>query len=468
MSKTTPGISQEWIEKYQKNFESSEKNLLAQNVCVQHSLVEMCSSRARKQTTQHCFSHKVEKEGSPMTNQKGSGRCWIFACNNIMRIPFMKKFNLEEFEFSQTYLFFWDKVERANYLLDAFVECARNGETYEGRLISHLLHNPSEDGGQWDMLTNLVEKYGVIPKVCYPESWSAENSRKIGELLNNRLRENCMCLHRMVSAGKTDVEINKEKMNMMEEIYRMMCIVLGTPPTNFTFQYYSKGENDKSPKFNSLGPLSPQDFYSKHIKPDCLDMEDLVCLVNDPRPQNPYNKLYTVQYLGNMTGGKRVLYINKPVDVLKQLAIKSIVDNKSAVWFGCDVGKSFRGNDGYLDLKGIDYKLVLGIDTHKMNKAERLMYGESLMTHAMVFTGVNLQNVEKTDETPKADKWRVENSWGNDRGDKGYLVMTDDWFSEYVYEVVISKKLLDAETLAILEQEPVVLPAWDPMGALAH
>lgn len=462
-----PGISQEWIEKYQKNFDSSEKNLLAQNVCTQHSLSEVCYSRAKKQTTQHCFSHKIEKEGKPMTNQKGSGRCWIFACFNIMRVPFMKKYNIEEFEFSQSYLFFWDKIERANYLLDAFVECARNGETYEGRLISHLLHNPAEDGGQWDMLTNLIEKYGVIPKVCYPESWSAENSGKVDRLLCNVLRANCRSLQKMVAEGKSDAEIETAKMNTMEEIYRMVCIVSGTPPSEFTFQYYSKGENDKTPKFQTMGPISPQDMYRKHIKPDCLDMEDMVCIVNDPRPQNPYNKLYTVQYLGNMTGGKQVLYINKPIDELKQLAIKTIVDNQLPVWFGCDVGQYFRGNDGFLDLDSVDYKLVLGIDTRKLNKAERLMYGESLMTHAMVFTGVNLPDIDG-EKTPKADKWRVENSWGGDRGDKGYLVMTDDWFSEFVYEVVVSKKLLDPETLALLDQEPIVLPAWDPMGALAH
>lgn len=210
--------------------------------------------------------------------------------------------------------------------------------------------------------------------------------------------------------------------------------------------------------------MSPKDFYHKLIKPDCLNMEDMVCIVNDPREENSYNKLYTVDYLGNMTGGKPVLYINKPSAFLKEIAIKVLTESKEPVWFGCDVVKNFDNKNGFLDLNALDLKLVFGVDTLRLNKAERLNYCESLMTHAMMFTAVNL--VEK-DGKQVADKWRVQNSWGDTDGDKGYLTMTVDWFSEFVYEVVVNKKVLDQETLDILKQEPVVLPAWDPMGALA-
>lgn len=458
------GVAPELLEQFQKNFDADDKNQLAQNVCTTHTLWDMCKNRTVLQNTQHCFSHKIESEGKPMTNQKSSGRCWIFACFNLMRVPFMKKYNLEEFEFSQTYLFFWDKLERANYLLNAFVECARKKEYYEGRLIHHLLFSPSEDGGQWDMLTNLVEKHGVVPKVVFPEAKSAEESGRLGRLINNRLREYCMRLQKLVKDGASNDVIEKEKTSMMEEIYRILCITLGTPPKTVNFQYYTKDKDGKQ-EHKSLGPMSPRDFYHKLIKPDCLDMEDMVCLVNDPRAENSYDKLYTVEYLGNMTGGKPVLYINKPIKFLKDITNKVLTESREPVWFGCDVVKNFDSKNGFLDLNALDFKLVFGVDTLRMNKAERLMYCESLMTHAMMFTAVNI--VEGEDGKQVADKWRVQNSWGDADGDKGYLTMTDDWFSEFVYEVVVNKKVLDEETLNILKQEPVVLPAWDPMGALA-
>ncbi|XP_052798566.1 bleomycin hydrolase-like isoform X1 [Mya arenaria] len=463
------GVSQELLDRFQSQFEKSEKNILAQNVCTAHPLWDVLASRACKQATQHCFNHKVEKEGTPMTDQQHSGRCWIFACLNIMRIPFMKKYKLDSFEFSQTYVYFWDKVERAHYLLNVFVACARKGEAYDGRLVTHLLKNPSEDGGQWDMLTGLIEKYGIVPKVCFPEAWSAENSNRICRVLNNRLREGCWVLHKMVADSKSQADIDAEITKRMEEIYRIMCIVLGTPPREITFQYSPRKEKEEEgneagkSSCSEIGPISPRDFYHKLIKPDCFNLEDMVCLVNDPRPSSPYNRLYTVEYLGNMTGGPRVLYINQPVDVLKKLTIKSIVDCNEAVWFGTDVGKFFRSKEGCLDLNSLDFKLTLGVDTLQLNKADRLMYGESLMTHAMVFTGVN------TKANGSADKWRVENSWGDKNGEKGYLMMTDDWFTEFVYEVVVNKKLIeDQSILDVLNQEPTVLPAWDPMGALAH
>ncbi|KAK3576138.1 hypothetical protein CHS0354_043105 [Potamilus streckersoni] len=454
------GVPHSTLAKYREKFLSSSKNLLAQNGCTTQNLLDMCKSRNSIQAINHTFDLKIENEGKPITDQKFSGRCWIFACLNIMRVPFMKQYKMEEFEFSQAYLFYWDKIERANYLLDSFIDCARKGETYEGRLIHHLLKNPLEDGGQWDMLVNLIEKYGVMPKACFPESWCAENSNRLGRLLNNRLREFCMQLCQLVEKGTGEVEIQSEKTVMMEEVYRIMNIVLGTPPEKFTFEY-----TDTDKKYQSFKDLSPLQFYKDYIKGVIFDTEEYVCVVNDPRPQNSYNKLYTVEYLGNMSGGRKVLYINQPVDVLKQLTIKCISENKP-VWFGCDVGKSFCSKEGLLDLKCLDFTLVFDVDPLKMNKSERLMYGESLMTHAMVFTGVGTEQ----DGNPghvKATKWRVENSWGDKDGSKGYILMTDEWFTEFVYEVVVPKSLLSEDMQRILDQEPVVLPAWDPMGALA-
>lgn len=390
-----------------------------------------------------------------MTNQKSSGRCWIFACLNVIRTQVMKKFKVEDLEFSQNYLFFWDKIERINYMLEAYIDCAQKGEKPDGRLVHHLLHNPTEDGGQWDMLINLVEKYGIVPIQCCPDVQSSESSMRMGRILNNKTREFCMKLQKLVFDGSSEEAIQKTKITMMEEIYRIVSTCLGSPPETFTWEYY-----DSDKKYNKIGPIKPVDFYKNHIKP-IYNMEDKICIVNDPREINVYDKLYTVDYLGNMTGGKMVLYINQPVDMLKKLAMASIQAGE-AVWFGCDVGKQFsRKGGGILDLNVIDLDLVFGTSLLNMSKAERLMYGESLMTHAMVLTAVNI-------EDDKSTKWRVENSWGDGDGDKGYLVMTDDWFSEFVYEVVIDKKYIPDTILEVLKQTPTVLPAWDPMGSLAN
>ncbi|KAM9005698.1 bleomycin hydrolase isoform X1 [Sarcophilus harrisii] len=426
---------------------------LAQNVGSTHDLLDVCLRRSTVQDTQHVFQHAVPQEGKPVTNQKNSGRCWIFSCLNVMRLPFMKKLNIEEFEFSQSYLFFWDKVERCYFFLNAFVETAEEPE--DGRLVQYLLTNPANDGGQWDMLVNIVEKYGVVPKKCFPESHTTEASRRMNDILNHKMREYCIRLRNLVKSGATEEDICFTQDTMMEEVFRVVSICLGTPPDKFTWEY-----RDKDKTYHKIGPISPLEFYREHVKP-FFNMQDKICLVNDPRSQHKYNKLYTVEYLSNMVGGRKTLYNNQPIDFLKKMVATSIKEGE-AVWFGCDVGKHFNGKLGISDMHIYDHELVFGVSLKNMNKAERLTFGESLMTHAMTFTAVTEDVHEGAYE-----KWRVENSWGEDHGHKGYLCMTDQWFSEYVYEVVVDKKHVPEDVLAVLKQEPIVLPAWDPMGALA-
>lgn len=450
-----PGIAKNILAQFRENFQADPKNRLAQNVCVTQNPLDVLRKRSTVETTSHVFSHKVESEGKPITNQRSSGRCWLYACLNCMRLPFMKQHKVEDFEFSQNYLFFWDKIERFNYLMQAFVDTARRGEAADGRLVQHLLSNPSEDGGQWHMLVNIVEKYGVVPRKCFPDTWNSENSRRLSVLTNTKMREYCLRLRNLVEKGTSEEDLKQEIQKMTEEMYRVASICIGTPPDTFTWEYYGK---DK--EYNKVGPISPLEFYRQYVKP-YYNVEDKVVLVNDPRPENPYDKLYTVEYLGNMTGGRPVIYLNQPADKLKQITAESIKSNE-AVWFGCDVGQhcSWKKH-GINDLEMYDYELLFGVSVKGLDKAQRLLYRESLMTHAMVITAVNYQEDNIT-------KWRVENSWGDDGGDKGYLVMTDDWFTEYVYEVVVDKKFVPKEMLEVLKQEPKVLPAWDPMGALAN
>ncbi|XP_063812025.1 bleomycin hydrolase isoform X2 [Pseudophryne corroboree] len=401
------GLSLEKTSSFRKKLKSAPQFLLAQNVATNSDPLEVCLQRQTVQDSVHVFQHTIPAEGKPVTNQKNSGRCWIFSCLNVMRLPFMKKFNIEEFEFSQSYLFFWDKVERCNYFLNAYVETAHLNEPIDGRLMQFLLSNPCNDGGQWDMLVNVIEKYGVIPKKSFPESHTSEATRRMNDILNHKMREYCLRLRNMLSSSCTKEEISTALDTMIEEVYRVVSICVGSPPETFTWEF-----RDKEKTYHKIGPITPQDFYKDHVKP-IYSVEDKICVVNDPRPQNKYGKLYTVQFLGNMVEGRRTLYINQPIEILKKSAADSIKEGE-AVWFGCDVGKHFHGKLGINDMNIFDHELVFGLSVKNLNKAERLIFGDSLMTHAMALTAVT----EKEGEEGEYEKWRVENSWGDDRGNK--------------------------------------------------
>lgn len=452
-----PPLSEETIEKLKATFYDDPKNVLAQNACTRVEPYEICTSRCRVQETQHVFSHKIESEGKPISNQKATGRCWIFACLNVIRIPFMKKYNVEDFEFSQAYIFFWDKIERSYYFLNLIVETARRKESVDGRLVSYLLSKPMNDGGQWDMIVNLINKHGLVPKKNFPESVSSEGSLQVNSILTSKLREFSIILRKMVEDGNSDADIKAKIDEQMVIIYRIVGICIGIPHAKFTWEY-----TDKSKEYHSVGPITPKEFYEKHVKP-VYNVDDKVCLVTDPRPTNRYNQAYTVDCLGNVVGGRKVIYNNQPVELLAELCAKSIKSNEP-VWFGCQVSKRFSNKLGVQDLEIHDYKLVFGVDVSvPMTKAQRLIYGESAMSHAMVLTAVSID-----DKSQKPTKWRVENSWGEERGERGYLVMTSDWFDEYVFEIVVDKSIVPKEVLDVFEQDPVVLPAWDPMGTLAQ
>lgn len=449
-------LSEEFFQKCRTDFYDCPKNVLAQNVCTRMDPFEAAICRKTLENTQHVFTYKIESEGKPLTNQKSSGRCWLFAALNCIRIPFIKQYNLDEFEFSQAYLFYWDKIERANYFLHNIVETTRRGEQVDGRCLSFLLSDPICDGGQWDMLVSLINKHGLMPKKCFPESYSCEASARMNAVIKSKLREYAKHLHLMVNDGASDDDVQAQIKLHMSEIYNIVGICLGIPPEKFTWEYY-----DKSKKYLSIGPIKPTDFYEKYVKP-YYNVDDKVCLVTDPRPTNPYGRLYTVDCLGNIVGGRPILYNNQPVETLLDLVTKAIKLGEP-VWFGCEVSKRFAGKQGIEDLDIHDFKLLLGVDIQKtMSKADRLLYGESSMTHAMVFTGVSVDPI-----TQRPTKFRVENSWGEDRGEKGYIIMTNEWFKEFGFEVVVDRSIVPQDILDVFDLSPTVLPAWDPMGTLA-
>ncbi|CAK1541795.1 unnamed protein product [Leptosia nina] len=448
-------LTLENISKLREDFYKCPKNELAQNVCTRFDPFEVAISRKKTDTSLHVYNIKVESEGKPVTNQENSGRCWLFAALNVMRLPFMKKYGLDEFEFSQSYLFFWDKIERSYYWLNNIVNTAKQGETLDGRLVNFLLKDPINDGGQWDMIVNLVNKYGVMPKKCFPESFSSRKSMHMNALIKTKLREFAKELREKVANKVSDVEIQATVDKQIAIIYQIVGTCLGTPQEKFTFEFYNK---EKS--YNSLGPLTPQEFYNQHVRP-LYNVDDKVCLVSDPRESNPFGRLYTLQCLGNVVGGRQTAYNNQPIETLMKV-VKDSISGGEAVWFGCEVSKRFERKHGLEDLDAQDYKLVFNTEIQiGLNKADRLLYGDSCMTHAMVFTAVG------TDEEGNPRKFRVENSYSDKEYDKGYLLLTEPWFREFVFEVVVDRKYVPNEVLEVFKQEAAVLPAWDPMGTLA-
>ena len=435
------------IRKFNKSFNSSTSNQLARNALIQNDINKVAVHWENFSKINHVFSNTISKQ-LPVTNQKSSGRCWGFAGLNLLRLEIAKNYNLSNFEFSQNYFMFWDKLEKANYFLENILKTL--DQNYDSRLMMHLLQAPVQDGGQWDMFVNLIEKYGLVPKSVMPETNHSSKSSMMNYFLTHKLRECAFILRKSKKPRTTIKQLRSKKEEMMSVIYSLLCMFLGNPPTKFDWSI--KDKNNKFTRFNNLDPL---DFYHKFTK---VKLKNKVCLIHAPMSNKKMNELYTIDFLGNVVGGNIIKYANVEINELKKAAIKSI-KNDEAVWFGCDVGKMFNRELGIMDMDLYDYEKLF--DTKfKMNKASRLEYGDSAMTHAMLFTGVDLKR-----NTPT--KWRVENSWGDKNGDKGYYLMSDSWFDEYNYEVVVDKKYLSNKTLEIFNREPHNLEPWDPMGALA-
>ncbi|EMD00653.1 hypothetical protein BAUCODRAFT_566432 [Baudoinia panamericana UAMH 10762] len=392
------------------------------------------------------FNLTITHEGSPVTNQRSSGRCWIFAATNVFRVAVQQKYDIEKFELSQAYLFFWDKVEKANYFLESILDTA--DQPVDGRLVSSLMSSPVGDGGQWDMIVNLVSKYGIVPQSLYPDSWNAQNSSFMDRLLTTKLREDGLKLRSLLKQSASVNEITDAKEGMMREIVRILTLSLGPPPEadkKFTWEFY---DSKKTFKTVSLTPL--EFAHSTRVK-------EFFSLLNDPR--NEYERLLTVDHLGNVWDGQPITYVNVDKGVQKQACI-AMLKKGLPIFFGSDVGKYSDSAKGIMDTDLIDYSLGYDVSLG-MTKAQRLQTGESMMTHAMVLTAVHL------DRDGKPVRWRVENSWSDKAGTDGYFVMSDEWMDEFCYQVVVDPSVVSQSVRDVLKQKPKVLPLWDPMGALA-
>lgn len=420
---------------------------------------KVLTSRPTEIADQQIYNVKIPFEGGPITNQRQSGRCWLFASTNVFRVALMKRYHLEGFELSQSYLFYWDKLEKANWFLEQVIDTA--GEDLDGRLVRELLGDIVSDGGQWDMVYNLVEKYGLVPQTLYPDSWSAMNSGVLNSVVKTKLREFALRLRGLCrsEAGVSAGTLSSVKSKMMREISLIMTLLLGPPPRPdeaFKWQYA-----DKDGRFHEL-KIKPKDFarnISSSSPINLSTIKNMISLVHDPRHE-PLS-LLTVSRLGNVVGGRSVQYINVDIATLKSACVK-MLRSGVPVFFGSDVGKFSSSTSGIMDTGLYSYDLGLGTGLLGMSKAERLVTGESQMTHAMVLTAVHVD--EGTGETVR---WRVQNSWGANAGDKGWFVMSDGWMDEFVYQAVVDVRFCGQEVRDVLDKEPQVLPLWDPMGSLA-
>ena len=440
-----PGeIKKKQIDKMRKEFESDSLARVAQNAVTSNNLSSVTLRRDLVQEIDFTFSTKLDEWKA--TNQKSSGRCWLFATLNLFRPGTMKKMNVKEFEFSQAHIHFWDKFERSNHFLEAIIETS--GRPVDDRTIHFLLSDPIGDGGQWNMAMNLIRKHGLVPKSAYPESNSSSSTRWMNSILKDILRSSASEIRGILDSGGSEKDARSHKESRMEDIWRVLCIHLGTPPESFDWQW-----RDKDKEFHRRGEMTPQQFAGEFVD---VDWEEYVCIVNDPR--NEYYQTYTVDYLQNVAGGPPVVYLNVPSDEMKSIT-QEILEDGMPVWMGCDVGKQMDRKRGLWDANLFETNELYGVD-YGMSKADRLRYGQTMMTHAMLFTGVDVYE-------GKPRRWRVENSWGDDSGQKGFYTMNDNWYDEHMFEIASPKKYLTEKMLKGLETVPIVLEAWDPMGSLA-
>lgn len=434
-------IDDTMIKKFKESIKDDAETRALRNAITNNDIQKLALSHDNINKVNHYFSNKVTTKG--ITNQKSSGRCWLFTGLNTLKPYVLEKYHLDEFDFSQNYSFFWDQLEKANLFLEGIIET--RDKDIEDRKVEWLLKHPIGDGGQWTTFTDIVQKYGLVPKTAMPETNNSENTRWMSKLLRRKLREDAMKIREWHSNGMELENLRKEKITMLSDIYRILSLTLGEPPDEFTWQYKDKDGNISTPK-----NYTPKAFYDEAIG---LNLDDYIMFMNDPSRE--YYKLYEIEYDRSVYDGRNWKYINLPTNEIKEFAKLSIIDNE-ALYFSCDVGKQLNTEEGTLDLNNYNYDDLFGVK-FGMDKKQRIQTFESGSSHGMTLIGFN------QDETGKIDKWLLENSWGPDKGYKGYLTMTDEWFDEYMFRVVVNKKFVSDEVKKILDQKAIMLPPWDPM-----
>lgn len=428
------------IAKFQQDYQQNKQNKIAELAVVNNGVQKASFNGEGIRDLNRTFSIEIPTDN--VTDQKQSGRCWLFAALNVLRHKFAKQYHTKNFTFSQSYLFFWDRIERANIFFNHILETA--DKPVDDRTVHFYLQAPDTDGGQWHMAISLIRKYGLVPTYAQDESFTANNTAAFNQALNMKLREDGLVLRKLAQAGRND-EIEQKRQEYLSEIYRMAVIAFGQPVQKFDLEFKDDDGNYKLDQ-----NITPLDFFHNYFEDD---LDDYVVLFN--APDHEYDKLYAFPFEDNVEGGSPVRFLNTKIENLKEAAIKQLKDGET-IWFGCDVGKQSDRQKGILAANLYETDTIFGIET-KLNKKERLQTGASGSTHAMTFVGVDV-----VDGKPR--QWKVENSWGTKVGDKGYFVMDDKWFDEYLFKVVVKKQYLPEKLVKIAEGEATPVPCWDSMA----
>jgi bleomycin hydrolase len=438
-------VTEDIIREARKQFSAEPKSVALINAISNNKIKDLDVAREKAGTVDHLFTYRVKTRG--ITNQKSSGRCWLFSGLNVFRPLVIDKLSLDEFEFSQNYNFFWDQFEKANLFLEAIIATA--DKPLDDRNVEWLLKNPIGDGGQWTTFADIVTKYGVVPSTVMPETVHSESTGELSALLISKLRTFAMEIRNNVPKGKPvpTAELRKNKVAMLSEVYRILSFCLGEPPTTFSWRY-----QDKTGKLVTSATFTPQSFYQQMVG---INLNDYVMCMNDPSRE--FYKLYEIQYDRNMIDGYNWRYINLPASDLKEMAKKSIMSNE-ALYFSCDVGQQLNKSTGILNVEQYRPDQLFGVKL-SMDKKQRIQSFESSSSHGMALIGLD------ADADGKPVKWLLENSWGPDAGHKGYLTMTDRWFEEYMFRLVVNKKFVPANIIKVLDQKAIMLPPWDAMFA---
>ena len=428
--------------------EQTAADVAIRNAMAQTSLSVLATDISTlKGVTRSEFSYQVNTKG--ITNQKQSGRCWLFTGLNVLRSQAINKHNLPKLELSQVYLFFFDQLEKSNLFLQGVIDTA--DKPFDDRFVDWLFCNPLSDGGTFTGVADLVEKYGVVPKEAMPETYSSNNTSQIASQMKWQLRDYGMQLRKLAAAGSQKKQLEAEKVKMLGNIYHMLTLAYGVPPTEFRWEFRTASGSLVSDK-----TYTPKEFY-KELWGDYNLNEQTILVMNDPSKE--YGKVYRIQYDRHTYDGHDWVYLNLPMEQIKPIAIEMIKNNE-AMYISCDVGKFLNRSLGTCDMNNFDYKSLLGVDL-TMDKRERILTHASGSSHAMTLIAVDV------DAATKAPlRWMVENSWGKESGFNGNLIMTDEWFDEYMFRFVFDKKYVPAEILKLTKQEPILLPSWDPMFAV--
>lgn len=439
------GITPEMLSKIKSSYQNTPENKALRNAIVANDINKLAANADNSTAFDAHFSNKVNSKA--ITDQKSSGRCWMFTGMNVMRSKAIAKHNLPaDFQFSQAYTFFWDQLEKSNLFLQAILD--HRVRSMEDKYVEWLFKNPIGDGGQFTGVADLVTKYGLVPKDVMPETFSSNSTSRMSNILSLKLREFGLELRDMANnKSTTEQMLQDRKTEMLKTIYRILVMTIGEPPTEFTWT-----QRDASGKAVSTDTYTPQSFFKKFVDED---FSKYYMIMNDPTRE--YYKVYEIEYDRHVYDGKNWVYLNLPMDEIAPIAIASIKDS-TMMYFSCDVGKFLDRDKGWLDVNNYDYASLFGT-SFNMTKKQRVATFASGSSHAMTLCAVDL------DANGKPLKWMVENSWGSSYGHNGFLIMTNEWFNEYMFRVVVEEKYIPAKIKTLIKQKPIMLPPWDPMFA---